>query len=175
MKLRRTNVKKRVGHAGYASCLTRHPAFTLIEIMVTVAVMGIILAAGIPSFYRMLHKEGFSKAVGDVEDACKSARAHAILHDENTVLVFHPRERSLDRPGGGSAKFPDSVTIEMLDVNLREYKDEEVARVRFFKNGTSDEMTLIFRSDKGEWCAISLEITTGLAKIESDPQKFGRL
>ena len=36
-------------------------AFTLIEIMVVVAIMGIILAAGIPSLYGMLHKEGLRK------------------------------------------------------------------------------------------------------------------
>jgi Tfp pilus assembly protein FimT len=140
--------------------------------MVTVAVMGIILAAGIPSFYRLFHKEGFRKAVSDVVDACNSARARAILQGEKTEVVFHPLERRCDLPGGGSAQFANGVTIEMLDVNLREYKDAEVARVRFFKNGTSDEMTLILRSDKGEWRKISLEITTGLALIDSDPNKW---
>jgi hypothetical protein len=38
--------------------------------------------------------------------------------------------------------------------------------VRFFPNGTCDEMTLVLRSDKNEWRTISLEVTTGLASVE---------
>ncbi len=56
----------------------------------------------------------------------------------------------------------------MLDVNLSEYKDQETARVRFYPNGTCDEMTLILRSDKGEQRGIVLEITTGLATVLND-------
>jgi hypothetical protein len=60
----------------------------------------------------------------------------------------------------------------MLDVNLNEYKDAEEAEVRFYPNGTCDEMTLILVSDKNEWRKISLEITTGLASVETDPNKW---
>ena len=53
----------------------------------------------------------------------------------------------------------------MLDVNLTEYKDKEFARVRFYPNGTSDEMTIVLQSEKGEFIKISLEITTALASV----------
>ena len=58
---------------------------------------------------------------------------------------------------------PDDVRLEMLDVNLLEYSQSEWTRVRFFPNGTSDEMTVILHSDKGEFRKITLEPTTGLA------------
>jgi len=48
---------------------------------------------------------------------------------------------------------------------LTEYKDADTAKVRFFPNGTCDEMTLILHSDKGEWMKITLEITTGLTSV----------
>jgi hypothetical protein len=50
----------------------------------------------------------------------------------------------------------------MLDINLSEYRESELARVRFFPNGTSDEMTLILRSDRNEYRKVWLEVTTGL-------------
>ena len=53
----------------------------------------------------------------------------------------------------------------MLDVNLVEYKDADEARVRFFPNGTSDEMTLILHSGD-QYREIALEVTTGLASME---------
>jgi len=64
------------------------------------------------------------------------------------------------------AAWSDRITLEMLDVNFIEYKDWEEARVRFYPNGTSDEMTIVLRSDQSEYRKISLECTTGLATVE---------
>ncbi|MBC8096218.1 MAG: prepilin-type N-terminal cleavage/methylation domain-containing protein [Akkermansiaceae bacterium] len=153
--------------------------FSLIEIMVVVGVIAIITVTGAPTLIKVLRKEGFRKTVSDVMDVCSSARARAILKGQVTEVVFQPQERTCAVAGGGvhggwasSAVFDDSARVEMLDVNLREYKDANTARVRFFPNGTCDEMTLILVSDKNEWRKISTEITTGLASLESDPTKW---
>lgn len=164
-------------HAGRSGA-----AFTLLEIMVVVAIMGVILAAGIPSLYKFVHKEGFRKSVSDIMDVCSAARAQAIISGKTTEVVFYPKEGKCELAGGGgkagaggwvhSAQIEDTTTIEMLDVNLHEYKDADVAQVRFFPNGTSDELTLILRSDKNEWRKISLEITTGLASVNTNPNQW---
>ena len=54
----------------------------------------------------------------------------------------------------------------MLDVNLSEYKDASEARVRFFPDGTSDEMTLIIHS-VDQYRKMTLEVTTGLVSVEA--------
>jgi prepilin-type N-terminal cleavage/methylation domain-containing protein len=150
-------------------------AFTLIEIMVVVAIIGLIAAMGVPTLYHMLYREGFGKTVGDFMDLCSAARARAILQGSTAQIVFHPKERRCEIEGGGpkgAVNLGDDVEIEMLDVNLLEYKDADVARVHFFPNGMSDEMTLILRSDTSEWRKISLEVTTGLASLDSDPHHW---
>lgn len=167
----------------------RRPAgFTLIEVMVVVGIMGLIAAMGIPSMYRLLQKEGMRKATSDVVEVCSLARARAILTGQPTEVMFYPLERRLTAGGGaggggeggaaanpqsalpggtgGSARLPDEITIEMLDINLAEYRESEWARVRFFPNGTADEMTLILRSAKNEWKKITIEPTTGLASVD---------
>lgn len=65
------------------------------------------------------------------------------------------------------ARLPDSVSLEMVDVNFVEFKDAELARVRFFPNGTCDELTVVLRSDRNEYRKISLEVTTALAQVET--------
>jgi prepilin-type N-terminal cleavage/methylation domain-containing protein len=172
----------------------RDRGFTLIELMVVIGIMAIILTIGIPSILLMWRKEGMRKATADVVEVCSKARAQAILRGAPMDVVFHPLDRRLEigsggsdsggapaegggavggeRPtlpggGGSSAEIPEDITIEMLDINLSEYKDSEWARVRFFPNGTSDEMTLILRSDKNEWKKVSLEVTTGLASVDN--------
>ncbi len=69
---------------------------------------------------------------------------------------------------GLAASFDRSVTIDMLDINKNpdhDFKLDEFARVRFFPNGTSDELTLILRSDRGEQLGVVLEVTTGLPSV----------
>jgi Tfp pilus assembly protein FimT len=140
--------------------------------MVVVAIMACILAAGIPSLYGFMHKAGLRKTTSDIEDACKSARSGAIMTGLPTELVFHPKEGTCETvaAGGGygawahSAKI-ENCTIEMLEVNLDERKDSDTVKVRFFPNGTSDEMNLILRSNNNEWRKISLELTTALATV----------
>jgi hypothetical protein len=82
---------------------------------------------------------------------------------------------SVPSSGSGlSAQLSEKILIEMMDINKlpHEFRDDEVARVRFFPNGTCDELTLILVSDQNERREITLEITTGLANVESDPRRF---
>lgn len=148
-------------------------AFTLIEIMVVVAIIGIILAAGVPSLYGFFHKSGLRKTTSDILETLQSARATAIMSDSTAVVTFHPRAGTCETGkakgdyGGWahSAKFQD-CSVEMLDVNLHECKDFDTVRVRFFPNGTCDEMTLVLHSLNGDqWRKISLEIMTGLPQM----------
>jgi prepilin-type N-terminal cleavage/methylation domain-containing protein len=167
------------------SCFPHGKAFTLIEIMVVVAIIAVIVAASIPSLYGFVHKEGFRRTVSDVLDACRSARSEAIIYNRTAELVFHPHELNgngsceVAAAGAGygtwahSATF-ENCTIKMLDVNLREYKDADLAKVRFFPDGTCDELTLVLVSDKNEWKTISLEITTGIATIANGPPTLNR-
>ncbi len=150
-------------------------AFTLIEIMVVVAIMGIILAAGIPSLYTVLHKEGFRKAVSDVLEVCDAARSRAILKGTVTDIDFHPMEGWCEVSSGGPARranFADHATVEMLEINMQDCRTDDSVRVRFYPNGTSDEMTFVLRSDKNEWRRIDLEITTGLTSLQTDPSQW---
>jgi prepilin-type N-terminal cleavage/methylation domain-containing protein len=167
--------------------------FTLVEIMIVVAIMGIVMTMSMPMVYKLWHKAPMIKAVRDVTEVLSRARAQAIMQNSMADVVFHPRERTMQVSAGSApsrkpaseyddlgavamgppppphsgmgATLDSSISIEMLDVNLTEYKDADVVRARFYPNGTCDELTIILHSDKGEWYKIALEITTGLATV----------
>lgn len=73
---------------------------------------------------------------------------------------------------GGSAKISDRIQIEGIRLNFLDYTEDEIVRVQFFPNGTSDEFSVFLLSDQGERRQIFLEVVTGLADVEVDPQKF---
>ena len=195
------NPRRRKSHSCGASRLPFAPpgcspgrAFTLLEIMMVVAIIGLILTMGVPGILRTMHEEPLRKAVNDVINICSHARAQAVLHSETTTIVFHPESREMalavlattNAPAGlaaplapagetraasssasalNSTQFGDGITIDMLDVNLLEYKDADEARVRFFPDGTSDEMTLVIHAGD-QYRKITLEVPTGLASTE---------
>jgi prepilin-type N-terminal cleavage/methylation domain-containing protein len=156
-----------------------HRAFTLMEVMMVVAIIGLVLAMGVPALLSARREAPLTKAVNDVMEICNRARAQAILHDETTTVTFHPltkeistssadTSQSLARMGHTpvtSTRLDNGVDIAMLDINLGDYGASENATVRFFKNGTSDELTIVLFSS-GEYRRITLEPITAL--VHSD-------
>src|SRR2546422_5190292 len=84
----------------------KHFAFTLIELMVVVAILGVIMTIAIPSIYQTLHKDSLRAAVSDVMEICSHARAYSILNGVETGLRIRPGDRQLDVvvfSGGGNS------------------------------------------------------------------------
>ena len=157
--------------------------FTLMELMIVVAIMGLILAMGVPAILSVVHEGPLRKAVNDVVEICGHARAEAILTGKTTVVVFHPRAGEVDYGGGvdrgavstrvghkvvTSVTFDRSVNVGLLMVNELDLTDplNDVANVRFFKDGTCDELTMELDA-RGEFRVITLEVTTSLATVKS--------
>lgn len=170
-------------------------AFTLIEIMVVVGIMAMVMLMSIPFVRNTMHREALTQAMRDLEEVCGNARRKAILQGSMAEIIFHPKERTFQVAGGAatsgnadsaspepttappansgdSGRIADTLIVDMLDVNLSEYKDSDEARVRFYPNGTSDELTVIVHNEKGEYFKMALEATTGLPNWERDPSKF---
>jgi prepilin-type N-terminal cleavage/methylation domain-containing protein len=168
-------------------------AFTLIEIMIVVAIMGIVMAMSVPIVYKVWRKAPMRTAVKDIVEVCSHARARAIMQGTITEVVIHPKENRLELAGGGappadargrdatfgtpavsasglSAQLSDQIIIETLDVNMSgvEFNDYDQVRIRFYPNGISDEMRMILFDGRNRM-GIELEITTGLANVVPDP------
>lgn len=139
-------------------------AFTLIEIMIVVAIIGLMAALGAPSLLAMIQKDGMRKAMSDVTDLLGDARAAAILKGQTTYVSFHPADNLLDSSMGKSVHLADGIAMEGIGINLMDFSETEVSRVRFFPNGTCDELTLVIHSGD-DWRKITLEYSTALANV----------
>ena len=180
-----------------------HGAFTLIEIMIVVAIMGVVLTMSVPIVYKAWHKAPMSKAVSEIMEVCSHARQQSIMKGVEVDVVFHPKEGRFEvgsgpagaaelatnkaaiapsfasgvvssSASGFSGRLSEKIAIELMDINKlpHEFREDDVAHVRFFPNGTCDELTLVLVSDQGERRELTLEVTTGLLNVESDPRKF---
>lgn len=146
--------------------------FTLIEIMIVVAIVALVVAVGVPAMFRVAEKDSLRQVVVDIVEACDATRQEAILQGSTQTLVVNQRDRTITAPGRGPVKIPERIEIEIMAVNFVDVKDLPGAPVRFFANSMSDEFTVVLRSEKNEQRRISLEIVTALADVESDPMKI---
>ncbi len=148
----------------------RHGAagFTLIEIMMVVAILGLTMTMGLPSFVRSLKREGLGKAERDLVQACQEARRAAIMNNQTTYLVLRPQDRTFSVPGAfASVEIPQDVGIETIGINFVEVKGDEEARVRFNPNSTSDEFTVLLHGSGGQLREIDLDIVTALPNVKN--------
>jgi len=176
-------------------------AFSLIELMVVVGIMGIILTIAIPGVYRYMHPNPLQKAVDDLREACKAAREMAVLRTTTAVLNIDLKGKTINISTGGSAprasasgsldpfsappsqpaelshsgsfQISDKVTIEGVGINGLDFTDDEHAEVRFYPKGTSDEFSIVLlNTQNGERRNVWLDAVTGYADFEVNPQRF---
>ena len=170
----------------------RCSGFTLLEIMVALAIAALIMAVGVPSFVKAARREGLRKGVMDLVEGCSEARTQAILKGTPVDLLIQPQDRritvaaaELDDAGvwatGEKSVRPDETHVPArhpfarvwpeqvgflhIWVKFEDSIEASEARIRFYPNGTSDEFTAILVSTEGQY-KVSLDPVTGYADSE---------
>jgi prepilin-type N-terminal cleavage/methylation domain-containing protein len=158
--------------------------FTLIEIMIVVAILGIILGISLPAIHKQRKTAPMTQTVKSLREVSSHARARAIFSGQRVQMVFRPYERTFSLSGGGGASLPkggagkevsgeihDDVRVEMLDINLMDFRDQELAVVNFHPNGTCDELIIILASPDTRRRTLIWEVTTGLSRVLSEEEE----
>lgn len=200
--------------------IRRGPAvrgFTTIELMFAIAIGALLMLTTIPAV-RAMQKPPLVRGVNDFVEACRQARAQAILGNRAMQVVIHNGGSAIGvepapvldptamafvaspaAPSGGepavaflsdlgsgnsveapapssmnsfapkafSAAFADGVAFERLVVNLREQMQEETAQIRFYPNGTCDQLDAILAFERRELQHLTLEVLTGQATVSN--------
>ncbi|NJN05788.1 MAG: prepilin-type N-terminal cleavage/methylation domain-containing protein [Rhodobacteraceae bacterium] len=94
---------------GNSSGVASRSAFTLVEIMIVVAILGVVLGMGIPSMFRAMSREGIRAATSDVIEACAKARSAAILSGAMIELQILPESRQFSVQAASVRETPASV------------------------------------------------------------------
>jgi len=73
----------------------RRGGFTLAELMIVIAIMGVVLAMGVPTVFNAMRKSPIRQASGDLQEACRAARMMAIVQGRPAELVITAQDGAL--------------------------------------------------------------------------------
>lgn len=94
----------------------RRFGFTLIELMVTVAVMGIILAWGIPSFRSLLQNTRVTSQANEFITSVNQARTEALKRQSTVSVIAAAGGTATNEFGNGWSIFVDTDGDGVMDV-----------------------------------------------------------
>lgn len=168
-----------------------HRGFTLVEILIVVAIMAICLGIGIPTIFRTTRKDPLRQAVSDIMEGCKEARSEAILHGAPYDFIIRAdggglsvaRVPSVARdpaPTSGSdslvgekhvrppfsARLHEDIIVEVIFLNLQDQMEQEETRVRFYPNGLCDELRIILNWSQQRRMMVTVDPMTGIPDLE---------
>jgi len=167
-------------------------AFTLVEIMVVVAVMGLLVGISIPAFRSFAKKAPLEQGISDVESLCRQARAEAIVRQQSVDVLFNEAEkivvlttaaRVINAPDPFTglmiktteetqlidrAFLPFMVDLQIIEPELDEFTLDEI-RIRFYPNGTSETLELRVVGD-GEAYRLTLDPVTGRTAVINEEE-----
>ena len=104
----------------------RRAAFTLIELMMVLAILGIIVGIGLPAVISTVKKGPMRQAVSDLEEGFLKARMLAILTGQPAELVINAADGTLEvRSVTETAPDPALASAEPLGEPLPEELDPD--------------------------------------------------
>ena len=164
--------------------------FTLVEMMVVVAIMGLLLGLAMLNFRAISQKEPLEQAVSDVEGLCRRARTEAIVKSRPMDLTINSETgqlllstaphavNTLDSETGvliamveeafaiDQASLPPDVEMEIIiPENIMDSETPGVVVIRFYPNGTAEPLQgLIVLPGEGVYTMI-LDPVTGRLNV----------
>jgi|TARA_B100000959_G_scaffold278980_1_gene338345 prepilin-type N-terminal cleavage/methylation domain-containing protein len=160
-------------------------AFTLVELMVVMAIGALLLGISIPSIWSLMKKAPLEQGISDVESMCRLARAEAIvkqramdvvLNETEEVVALTTAARVINKPDsltGVMIKTTEEtelidqaileVDLQIIEPEADEFTMDEI-RIRFYPNGTSETLELRVVGD-GEAYRLTLDPVTGRTTV----------
>jgi general secretion pathway protein H len=109
----------------------RPHGFTLIEVLVVLAVIGFVLAMVLPSFKQPLGGRGLAATAHEVAAAFRLARNRAIMEDR--LIQFASAEQVFDFGRGPSAHVPAGIALILIDSR----QTPSARPISFYPDGSS--------------------------------------
>lgn len=138
--------------------------FTLIEMMIVIAISATILATLVPNFAPAIERTKLHAAARDVVSALRHCRGHAMIKGEDAIFELDTSKNTYQITGRKkSYQIPESIELSIFTTTTETVSDN-AGRIRFFPDGsaTGGRVTLI---GQNQTLVIDINWLTGEIKL----------
>ena len=123
-------------------------AFTLVELLVAIAIVGLLMAVTVPGSIRMYESMQYRQAVRGVLTTLGNARHQAVDKGRPQDVVFDPQQRQISF-AGETQQLPDGFEISVT--TAREVNRQNQGVIRFYPQGgsTGGDVDLVAPTGRG--------------------------
>ena len=150
---------------------TRKSAFTMIEMLIVLAIMVIVTAASIPSFMKFTNTARLRAAARDICTALRSARRYAITKRINYAVTIYLTDYSIDSMKNILSYYETADNVETQRAAANIYFTEKVDTsvdhftFSFSPRGTTSGNTIRVVDPGDRYIDITVTAATGRVKI----------
>ena len=136
----------------------RVKGFTLLELVVAIAIVALVLGVSAPSMQRLYQSAQYHGAVNDVVTLLSSARYSAIRKGRNEDVLINPETRIIV-VGKKEQPLPKNLRVEVL--GARELNREGAGVIRFYPDGSSSGGYVKLQNDSGMGVQVEVDWLLG--------------
>ena len=120
------------------SCKSRPSSgFTLIEMLIVIAVSALLLAVLVPNFAPAISRAKLHSASRDISSALRHCRGYAMIKGQDAILELNTATHQYQISGKNRTyHIPEEIEIGLF-TTTSETIDETTGRIRFFPDGSS--------------------------------------
>lgn len=137
--------------------------FTLLELLVVLALAALIIALVPPMLSRGMPGVELKAAARDVAAGLREARSRSLAGNAEVLFTVDVESRSFAVAGGRSRRLPGRLTLSLYTAE-RELVDSQVGSIRFFPDGSSTGGGVRLSSESGGY-DVTVDWLTGQVAI----------
>jgi general secretion pathway protein H len=123
----------------------RHRGTTLIELLIALAILGLVASATLPALGASIERQRFKGSAREIVTALRSARIEALRSRSETVLTLDVAERTYSIGQGPMHRLTSADRQEVALVTATiEQTSPTSGNIRFFADGSSTGGTVTF-------------------------------
>ena len=138
--------------------------FTLIEMMIVIAISATILATLVPNFTPAIERTKLHAAARDIASALRHCRGYAMIRGEDAIFEIDTSKNTYQITGRKKGyQIPESIELSLFTTTTETLSDH-AGRIRFFPDGsaTGGRVTLI---GQNQTLVIDVNWLTGEIKL----------
>ena len=141
----------------------RSKGFTLLELIVVLAILAAIAALVAPSFSRTVASARLRTAASDVRTTLARGRALAVAATKERTVAFDLSRGEFGVDNEAVRRLPETIRLGAVLPGEGRVEEGNV-RIRFFPDGSGDEAEISVTAEDGGTLRVTVDPLTGLSE-----------